>query len=196
MPARKGQKYKPRTKTPEFNEILKCALCPRRFKRAHSQHKYCSGCRSQGKTLKMREWYIKKETPERRQQLRVNFKSYYAKNAAFVTRKTLEYRKTEQGKEAMRKSYQNQKLHNAKRVAARQIVRMAVVGGILIKQPCAECGALKVQAHHEDYDKPLEVVWLCGPDHHKLHKERGDGPSTPRKRSHTGRFSKKIPVTA
>jgi hypothetical protein len=26
-------------------------------------------------------------------------------------------------------------------------------------------------AHHEDYDKPLEVVWLCQPCHKQRHKE-------------------------
>jgi hypothetical protein len=43
----------------------------------------------------------------------------------------------------------------------------AVRDGRLMKQPCEVCGATKVEAHHDDYTKPLEVRWLCNP-HHKI----------------------------
>ncbi len=32
---------------------------------------------------------------------------------------------------------------------------------------CSDCGETKVEAHHEDYSKPLDVEWLCK-KHHKL----------------------------
>ena len=38
--------------------------------------------------------------------------------------------------------------------------------GELIRQPCEVCGSQFVHAHHEDYDKPLNVMWLC-PQHHR-----------------------------
>ena len=38
--------------------------------------------------------------------------------------------------------------------------------GDLKPEPCSACGA-KAEAHHNDYDKPLEVVWLCR-KHHRL----------------------------
>jgi hypothetical protein len=47
------------------------------------------------------------------------------------------------------------------KAAAHQAVRYAVKGGHLQREPCAVCGAVKVQAHHRDYSKPLEVEWLC-----------------------------------
>ena len=61
---------------------------------------------------------------------------------------------------------------------AQNIVEKAVAKGILISQPCESCGktgAMKdgrnvVQAHHDDYNKPLEVRWLCQPCHHEWHK--------------------------
>jgi hypothetical protein len=31
--------------------------------------------------------------------------------------------------------------------------------------PCFVCGE-KAEAHHPDYDRPLDVIWLC-PSHHK-----------------------------
>lgn len=40
--------------------------------------------------------------------------------------------------------------------------------GLLKKQPCWVCGE-KAIAHHPDYDRPLDVVWLCQPHHKQTH---------------------------
>ncbi len=37
------------------------------------------------------------------------------------------------------------------------------------KKPCGVCGHEKVQAHHEDYSKPLDVNWLCKKHHVEAH---------------------------
>lgn len=58
-------------------------------------------------------------------------------------------------------------------------VEKAVKRGDLIPQPCEACGAeyefkdgrRAVQAHHDDYSKPLDVRWLCQRCHHEEHKE-------------------------
>lgn len=40
----------------------------------------------------------------------------------------------------------------------------------LTKQSCQICGAEKAEAHHCDYNKPLEVMWLCKKHHVEWHK--------------------------
>ena len=55
------------------------------------------------------------------------------------------------------------------RDAARKIVGLALKCGALIRKPCEMCGATKVQAHHDDYAKPLEVRWLCKEHHDAVH---------------------------
>lgn len=42
----------------------------------------------------------------------------------------------------------------------------ALKRGVIKKEPCVVCGSFFVHAHHDDYTKPLDVVWLC-PVHHK-----------------------------
>lgn len=56
---------------------------------------------------------------------------------------------------------------NREKYLAHKAVEYAIKSGKLNRQPCERCGTSeKVQAHHEDYSKRLEVNWLC-PLHHK-----------------------------
>ena len=58
-----------------------------------------------------------------------------------------------------------------RRIKCHNTVSRAVKNGTLVKQPCIKCGNDKSQAHHHDYDKPLDVTWLCQICHSKLHQE-------------------------
>ena len=60
---------------------------------------------------------------------------------------------------------------DTRRSLAHTKVARAIRNGDLVRQPCIRCGEAKSLAHHEDYDKPLEVVWLCQPCHKQRHKE-------------------------
>ena len=57
------------------------------------------------------------------------------------------------------------------RAKAHKLVYAAVKKGDLIKQPCERCGRKDTHAHHEDYSKPLDVMWLCPVCHKARHKE-------------------------
>jgi len=64
----------------------------------------------------------------------------------------------------------------SKRVHA--IMILALEKGILVPGPCEKCGFFGqakdgrclVHGHHDDYNKPLEVRWLCKNHHHEWHK--------------------------
>lgn len=57
------------------------------------------------------------------------------------------------------------------------VTDVAIRTGVLVQQPCEVCGKTGtmadgrnvVQAHHDDYNKPLEVRWLCQQHHHEWH---------------------------
>ena len=71
----------------------------------------------------------------------------------------------------------NRRKHNElnpeqkKKAVARAYLGVYLRRGKVVKSGCAICGDLKVEAHHEDYDKPLEVIWLCRKHHTELHGE-------------------------
>jgi hypothetical protein len=58
-----------------------------------------------------------------------------------------------------------------RRGAAHSAVARAIRNGTLFRQPCVRCYEIKSFAHHEDYDRPLDVMWLCQPCHKQQHKE-------------------------
>jgi len=67
-----------------------------------------------------------------------------------------------------------EKLHNKnfpEKYRARYLTTNAVRDGRLKRQPCRVCGIEKSEAHHEDYSKPLDVLWMCEP-HHKEHHRK------------------------
>jgi len=55
------------------------------------------------------------------------------------------------------------------RFVARDLTNKAIKQGRLVKKPCEKCRVEKTEAHHTDYYKPLEVVWLCRTCHKAEH---------------------------
>ena len=64
---------------------------------------------------------------------------------------------------------------NTEKARAHDAVKRALKAGKLQKGPCRYCQTTHfVQAHHEDYTKPLDVIWLCPACHSWYHTlERG-----------------------
>lgn len=54
---------------------------------------------------------------------------------------------------------------------AHKAVEVALVKGSITRPAtCDNCGAdCKPHAHHDDYNKPLQVKWLCQPCHSVIH---------------------------
>ena len=103
----------------------------------------CKNCRRleyRERRLRNKETYLKKD------------KKYYENHKEEIAKKRVEW-------------YSKNK-HKA---SAHEKVKRAVYSGTLIKLPCGVCGNVKAQAHHEDYNKPLDVMWLCATHHRRQH---------------------------
>ena len=93
-----------------------------------------------------------------------------------------DYQKTEAGMEAARKGSRRHSktdkgkasnlkwnLTNKHKRKAHGVVAYRVKIGELKRLPCEVCGNKKSEAHHDDYEKPLEVRWLCRKHHAEHH---------------------------
>lgn len=58
-----------------------------------------------------------------------------------------------------------------KRDRCRSYASVYLKRGKIEKRTCIICGSPNSEMHHKDYNKPLEVIWLCRSCHNNQHKE-------------------------
>ena len=79
-------------------------------------------------------------------------------------------------KECFRKNARNKYNEDPeyrKKVLARAKARYALKTGKIIKPSVCEvdgCNSTDIVIHHYDYDRPLDVMWVCFKCHHKIHR--------------------------
>lgn len=82
--------------------------------------------------------------------------------------------KTKKRKTSTAENTKNRRARDPRYAKCHSAVARAIRNGVIVKSPCIRCGATKAMAHHDSYDKPLEVVFLCQPCHKIRHKELDD----------------------
>src|SRR5690606_1514330 len=87
--------------------------------------------------------------------------------------KQKEYRETEQGREAVNKAqatYRGKSDYNLKQNARKKVLRALQSGKLIKPVQCESCSEEKeLEAHHSNYNKPLDVQWLCKQCHENTH---------------------------
>jgi len=95
-------------------------------------------------------------------------KRYYKKR-----KQILEYQKrrtqTKERREQLRRYKRKSNLKFPGKQKARMKVNRYLRSGKLIKGACETCGDKETEAHHPDYRKPLDVIWLCKKHHLQQH---------------------------
>lgn len=72
--------------------------------------------------------------------------------------------------ELVRLKKREYELKNRDKIIAHRKVCKAKKEGLITSLPCQVCGNAKSFAHHEDYNKPFDLLWLCGKHHLTWHK--------------------------
>ena len=117
----------------------------------------------------------KQKVRENRAEKADYYRDYDAKrfqNDPKVRARHRRYQQTEAGKASMTAARQKWQQDNPDKRAAHVILGNAVQSGRKEKpDTCQVCGSKhrKIHGHHEDYTKPLDVVWCCPQCHHDIH---------------------------
>lgn len=109
-----------------------------------------------------KEWRIKNSDKNKEYQRRYRAKAGYKE-------KRREY--YESHKEDYYRRARDSRANHPDARRCHSIINKAISLGKIAKQPCEVCGDKSAQAHHDDYNKPLEVRWLCKKCHAKWHAE-------------------------
>lgn len=150
----------------------KCKCQKRRDRKAKDPDKCNEKTRLQSKKQresdKFKVWR-KEHQRKNREKIRKQQREYSELNREKVREYNRSYRNRnfEKFKESHRKSCEKY----PERYKARKMLNYAIeYGYITRKERCERCEIfLKTEAHHPDYSKPLEVVWMCKSCHTKEH---------------------------
>lgn len=123
----------------------------------------------------MKRWYEKKSIEQRRahvarrnpELVRLNDAKRYQRDKP--KRRSLNDRFAAENRDAVKRYKAAWKARNAIKVSCHKTVLLAIKSGKLLRpDACDKCGqGGRIEAHHDDYSKPLEVRWLCVPCHGK-----------------------------
>lgn len=102
------------------------------------------------------------------------YDAYRYKNDHRVKIRHKAYQSSPMGAAASRRAHMKFVKNNPEKRAAHVLLGNAVRDGRIFKpETCSVCGEFKprrqIHGHHEDYCKPLDVVWMCSHCHYLHH---------------------------
>jgi len=155
-----------------------CKNCQKIFRKKKGHYKYCSNQCSKDGTRNVVKLWVSRNI----EKIRARDKRYYYKNRVKETADSLDrYHKKYKHSSFYRdkrneysRSYYSKK--NKLKHSARTKLMHAVRDGLIVKPiNCAICYSDKnIEAHHSDYLKPFDVLWLCKKCHHLEHRRLRD----------------------
>ncbi|OTZ47830.1 hypothetical protein [Bacillus thuringiensis] len=148
------------------SKSARCKQCTKEASRKHKQKHYENNKQAYYDRNKSRREADPNGTAEYQ-------RNYYRENRDELLEKQKAYSQTEAGLEARQRAYTNYRntTEGKMKEKARAAVNHAVRDGKLIKPDCCDLCKTEgpVEGHHEDYEKPLEVIWVCKQCHEDIH---------------------------
>ncbi|KKL87413.1 hypothetical protein LCGC14_1934930 [marine sediment metagenome] len=125
-------------------------------------HCWCKSCRKKSE-----------QSGVGRESSRIRGRAWYLKNKQLTVNRAVQWAKDSPKRRAeiLAKSNKRRRAKHPEKSKAHSAVQHALRTGRLTKEPCF-CGETEVEGHHEDYNKPLDVIWLCRKCHLYKHKKK------------------------
>jgi hypothetical protein len=93
------------------------------------------------------------------------FKEHRIENAEYQKR----FSKSDKGKESLKRRQKRYREKYPEKAIARDMINNRIKSNRILKEPCVICGLNYSEAHHYDYGKPTDVIWLCNKHHLEMH---------------------------
>lgn len=150
--------YKDRKGNRAFNN--RCKTCANEYKKNHYKNN--------------KEPYLERSKSQREKDpeaYKAYQKEYYESNKERLVEQSKEYYHNNQKMVRNRVNTWRRKPENRLKDNTRKITLTAINKGELVRpKECSICGKeCFVEAHHPDYNKPLDVVWVCKSCHENIH---------------------------
>lgn len=129
------------------------------------------------KAIENKRKYVSEWQKQNREKRLEQSRSWYERNLEKARSMSLEatkkYLSTENGrKKANQRASEWDKKNPEKRRAHDRAMYAVETGKLIRPSSCSKCQKeCKPHAHHEDYSKALDVIWLCATCHFYLHHE-------------------------
>lgn len=130
-------------------KLVKCEKCRKAFYNSYINKSGKYYCDRICNPIKNKEYFTERN--------RIRQKKYYG---------------TEKGKQIISNINKKARLSAPEKSKARGYVAYSLKKGLIVKpSSCSYCGNKnsRIEGHHHDYSKPLEVIWLCTKCHKSLH---------------------------
>jgi hypothetical protein len=155
---------------------------PTREKLELADEKFCNGCRTVKPLTEFRfgmRHGTRKPKSRCRECMKADERSPERRKVKYAYAKRPGGRDTPYHKRAMKARSKRWAKKYPEKDKTKALVRKAIRTGELVKpNRCEKCGDIplphkngqsRIEGHHADYSKPLDVTWLCSPCHLKLH---------------------------
>jgi len=149
------------------------------WKKRNSYDCHCKECVSERKKMLYRTKYGEHHREYNRKRYQENKEYCDKKNKEWVEKNrekhnsyTRKYK--EKNKEKIKLANKKYERENPEKVRAHHYLNNRIHRGLIKRgESCEICGAEGyVEAHHDDYSKPLDVIWCCKKCHWKLDEAR------------------------
>ena len=148
----------------EDGRYSRCKECMKEYEKGNERHE---------KKLVSRRKYRENNREKIRHQDRESYSDNpdkFREKAKIAQRK---YYRTEKGQEKYKKEGERLRKLYPKKARARSLLSNAIVDGKIIRPSiCSACRTEgRVEAHHPDYSKPYDVIWVCKSCHFMIHRK-------------------------
>lgn len=122
--------------------------------------------------------YGNRRAKQHRAENRIRSKKHYQECNDYYVKYRLEHKEENKEYQRIYRKNHSQELTTLKKEKnltiwgdATHKLNYAKKKGLVIQKPCEICGDENSQAHHYDYNKPLDVMWLCPKYHGEWHRK-------------------------